>query len=81
MLTVADMEKGEGGQKCPKSADVLYRRSLFEFYPICCALVLLFCANLKRKFRKHCLSHPAKIDLNKNLDPKQKTIQAFHIDV
>lgn len=25
-------------------------------------------------------SHPVKIDLNKKLDPKQKTIQAFNID-
>ena len=25
-------------------------------------------------------SHPVKIDLNKMLDPKQKTIQAFNID-
>ena len=25
-------------------------------------------------------SHPAKIDLNKKLNPKQKTIQAFNID-
>ena len=25
-------------------------------------------------------SHPAKIDLNKKLDPKQKTIQVFNID-
>ena len=24
--------------------------------------------------------HPVKIDLNKKLDPKQKTIQAFNID-
>ena len=27
------------------------------------------------------LGHPVKIDLNKKLDPKQKTIQAFNIDV
>ena len=25
-------------------------------------------------------SHPVKIDINKNLDPKQKTIQTFNID-
>ena len=25
-------------------------------------------------------SHPVKIDLNKKLDPKQKTIQAYDID-
>ena len=25
-------------------------------------------------------SHPIKIDFNKKLDPKQKTIQAFNID-
>ena len=25
-------------------------------------------------------SHPVKIDLDKKLDPKQKTIQAFNID-
>ena len=27
-----------------------------------------------------CAAHPVKIDLNKKLDPKQKTIQAFNID-
>ena len=27
------------------------------------------------------LANPVKIDLNKKLDPKQKTIQAFNIDV
>ena len=26
------------------------------------------------------LAHPVKIDLNKKLNPKQKTIQAFNID-
>ena len=26
------------------------------------------------------LTHPVKIDLNKKLEPKQKTIQAFNID-
>ena len=26
------------------------------------------------------MSHPAKIDLNKKLNPKQKTIQIFNID-
>ena len=26
------------------------------------------------------MSHPVKIDLNKKLDPKQKTIQNFNID-
>ena len=25
-------------------------------------------------------AHPVKLDLNKKLDPKQKTIQAFNID-
>ena len=29
---------------------------------------------------KRIRTHPIKIDLNKKLDPKQKTIQAFNID-
>ena len=29
---------------------------------------------------KQYASHPVKMDLNKKLDPKQKTIQAFNID-
>ena len=33
------------------------------------------------KSLKHGNAHPIKIDLNKKLDSKQKTIQAFIIDV
>ena len=28
----------------------------------------------------HSVAQPVKLDLNKKLDPKQKTIQAFNID-
>ena len=45
-------------------------------------LKLLFINTLKRAqiYTKMHLSHNVKIDLNKKLDPKQKTIQAFNID-
>ena len=45
-------------------------------------LKLLFINTLKRAqiYTKMHISHPVKIDLNKKLDPKQKTIQTFNID-
>ena len=36
--------------------------------------------NKPARQRKKTAAHPVKIDLNKKLDPKQKTIQAFNID-
>ena len=46
---------------------------------ICVARV--FEAEHKKKFELCCvIAQPVKSNLNKKLDPKQKTIQAFNID-